>query len=203
MAAATPLVPTPQAPHEGEQRLVLRGVPWRDYLVLSDLLSDRPGLHLTYLEGTLEIMTTSPAHEKLKKMIARLLELYVLERDISVIGIGSATFRREEKLRGLEPDECYCIGAEKPFPDLAIEVVVTHPDVDKLAVYAGLGVREVWVWKDGGLLIHELTTVGYVERERSALLPELDLQELATHVGMPDQAATVRAYRDALRKHAR
>ncbi len=199
MAAVAPLQPLAHLSEDGEQRLLLHHVPWRDYLLLSDLLSDRPGLHLTYLEGTLEIMTTSPKHEKLKKLIARLFELWAVERDVRIIGIGSATFRREEKERGLEPDECYCIDTEKPYPDLAIEVVVTHPGIDKLAVYQGLGVREVWVWRDDRLFVFELTPEGYVERTGSALLPALDVEHLSTFVRMPDQAHAVRALRDSLR----
>ena len=91
----------------GEQRVVLHHVTWKEYVVLGDVLGHRPGLHLTYLEGTLEIMTTSPAHEHFKKLIARLLELHALLRGVRIIGFGSATYRREEKERGLEPDECY------------------------------------------------------------------------------------------------
>lgn len=35
------------------------------------------------------------------------------------------TMREVPKEAGLEPDECYVIGAEKEYPDLAIEVVWT------------------------------------------------------------------------------
>jgi Uma2 family endonuclease len=139
----------PQA--DADQRLVLHGIPWRDYLLLSDLFIDRPGLHLTYLEGTLEITTTSPRHERIKKLIARLVELHALFRGVRIHGFGSATYRREEKERGLEPDECYCVNTEKPYPDLAIEVVLSSGGVNKLAVYQGLGVREVWFWEEGAL----------------------------------------------------
>ena len=36
---------------------------------------------------------------------------------------------------------------EDGVPDIAIEVVVTSGLVDKMAVYAGLGVPEVWLWR--------------------------------------------------------
>ena len=39
----------------GEQRMLLHGVSWREYLTLRDLI-DRPGLRMTYLEGALELL---------------------------------------------------------------------------------------------------------------------------------------------------
>jgi Uma2 family endonuclease len=81
---------------------------------------------MTYLKGWLEIARTSKEHEVGKTQIARLLELFCLERDIPLYGYGSTTFRKEEKERGLEPDECYCRGAERDVPDIALEVA--QPD---------------------------------------------------------------------------
>lgn len=68
-------------------------------------------------------------------MIARLLERYAEEVDIALHDYGSTMFRREAKARGLEPDECYCIGMLKELPDFAIEVNLTGGGVDKLAMY--------------------------------------------------------------------
>lgn len=127
---------------------MLEGVPWSTYVVLRDSI-DSPGTRMTYLEGCLEILRTSRAHEVDKKAIARLLELFCLERDIPLFGYGSTTFRREEKERGLEPDECYCRGEDRDVPDIAIEVIRSHAAIDKLEVYRGLGVREVWTFEKG------------------------------------------------------
>src|SRR5580765_1574164 len=103
---------------------VLHSVPWEQYDGLVTLLgNDHPSLRLTYLMGTLEIMTTSPAHEHLKKIIARLIELWALERNVRLNGYGAATFRKQAKERGLEPDECYTLGELVDVPDIAIEVV--------------------------------------------------------------------------------
>lgn len=43
-------------------------------------------VRMTYIEGTLEIMRPSRAHEVEKKQISRLLELFCLERDIPLFG---------------------------------------------------------------------------------------------------------------------
>jgi hypothetical protein len=71
--------------------------------------------------------------------IGMLLEAYFQETRTRFWGLGSTTFRIQAKKGGTEPDECYCIGTEKEFPDLAIEVVLSSGGVDKLAVYKKLG----------------------------------------------------------------
>jgi len=140
-----------------EQRIILNGVTWQQYNTLVSMFIDQfPALRMTYLEGTLEIMTTSPEHERLKTLIARLLEAYAEERDIELNGYGSATFRREAAVRGLEPDECYCLGELKAVPSIAIEIVITSGGLDKLAVYQGLGVQEVWFCQSNKLSFYHL-----------------------------------------------
>jgi Uma2 family endonuclease len=183
-----------------EQRLVLEGVSWQQYeTMLATLGDDFPNLRLNYLEGTLEIMTTSPEHEELKKIIGMLLEAYFQETRTRFHALGSATFRKAMKLRGLEPDECYCLGQKKEFPDLAIEVVITSSIVNKLEIYQGLGVTEVWQWQDGKFLIHHLRSTGYEQILKSELLPNLDTQFLASYVNPTDQFDAVMAFRDRLR----
>jgi Uma2 family endonuclease len=197
-ARSTP--PVPPRPLDVDQRVILNGISWRDYCVLRDLL-DSPGVRMTYLEGALEIMSPSRLHEDVKKRIARLLELYALERDTPLQGYGSTTFRLEPKERGLEPDECYVVGRPQSegFPELAIEVSVTSGGIDKLEVYRGLGVREVWVWIEGRILVYVLGPDGYEEREQSEVVPGIDLGVLARFAGEGDQHAALKAYREELR----
>ncbi len=197
MAAATHLFPLRTLSPTEEPRVFLTDVPWATYVVLRDSVAS-PGFRMTYLEGCLEIMSPSRTHEVEKTQIARLLELFCLERDIPLYGYGSTTFRKEEKRRGLEPDECYCRGEDRETPDLAIEVVVTHGSIDKLEVYRGLGVREVWVFEAGAFRVVVLRGEAYVPVDASEILPELDLARLAHHVGQKDQHAALRAFRDEL-----
>jgi Uma2 family endonuclease len=118
-----------------EQRLILYGVNWQQYKTLQATLNDFPGLRMFYLEGTLEIMSPSPEQEVDKTTIARLIEIHALERDIDLTGYGSTTFRKPAQERGLEPDECYCFGQLKEFPDIALEVIVSSGGIDKLSIY--------------------------------------------------------------------
>jgi Uma2 family endonuclease len=118
-----------------EQRLILYGVNWQQYKTLQATLNDFPGLRMFYLEGTLEIMSPSPEQEVDKTTIARLIEIHALERDIDLTGYGSTTFRKPAQERGLEPDECYCFGQLKEFPDIALEMIVSSGGIDKLSIY--------------------------------------------------------------------
>jgi Uma2 family endonuclease len=198
-------VTTLTAPAEAglERRFVLHGVPWWTYVALRDALDDQSGLKMTYLRGTLELMSPSTLHEDAKKIIARLIEAWAMERDVDLRGFGGATFRAEAKERGLEPDECYKLGAlDDGVPDIALEVIVTSGLIDKMAVYAGLGVPEVWEWRPGApaIIVHRLVGAAYQVRPRSEVLPELDLVELSGFI-QPGESQTrlAKAYQASLR----
>lgn len=196
------LINLQENPPAAEQYLTLEGVTWQQYDALVALFIDQfPALRMTYLEGILELMTTSPEHERLKKIIARLIEAFVEEADIDLNGYGSATFRRKAAARGLEPDECYSLGALGEAPDIAIEIVLTSGGIDKLAVYKGLGVKEVWFWENQTFSLYGLidSETGYETLSASRLLPGLDLSVLAQFIDYPSQTQAVKAFRKTLR----
>ncbi len=183
-----------------EQHLLIRNVTWQQYQTLRDMFDDRPGLRMFYLKGMLEIMSPSNKHELCKKMIARLLEMYAVERSIALNGHGSTTFRVEAAERGLEPDECYVIGEFHEVPDIALQVVVSRGQIDKLEIYQGLEVPEVWFFQRGKFSIFHLREHGYERIERSEFLPDLDLDVLLSFVNWQDQTQAVRTYQQALRQ---
>lgn len=184
-----------------DQHVILYGKTWQDYETLLTVRGDRAGVRLYYLKGAIELMSPSRSHEAIKTTLARLLEAYCDERGLELSGYGSWTLRSAPKERGAEPDECYMVGAiDKDAPDLAIEVVWSHGGLDKLEIYRGLGVAEVWVWdREDGLRIFALGDEGYTPGERSRLLPELDPAWLASFLDRPTQSQAVRALRAAMR----
>ena len=202
MVAATPLaLPHPATfAEDADQRVILHGVSWERYEALVALLGDDfPGLRVTYCEGALELMSPSRSHESIKKTFARLIETYATEMEIELEGYGSTTFRKGAKERGAEPDECYTVGVMGEIPDIAFEVVSTSGGLDKLTVYQGLGVPEVWFWEAGAITLHRLGPEGYREASGSRFLPDLDVAELVRFLDLPTQTRAARAYRDALR----
>jgi Uma2 family endonuclease len=179
-----------------DQRVVLHGVTWPQYEAILAIRGEGAGVRLTYLRGELELMSPSKDHELIKKTLARLVEAYTEERGIELTGYGSWTIKSAEEERGAEADECYVLGNERPErPDLAIEVVWTSGGIDKLEVYRGLGVKEVWFWKEDRITVWELTDERYAERDRSRLLPDLDFVRLAGFLDLPSQTQAVIALR--------
>lgn len=59
-----------------------------------------------------------------------------------------------------EPGESYCIGADKPLPDLVVEVVVSSAALSKLALYQSLAIPEVWIWRKDDLEVYCLDRDG-------------------------------------------
>jgi Uma2 family endonuclease len=126
-----------------------------------------------------------------------------VERNIDLRGFGSTTWRKESGLAGLEADECYKLGKLEPggFPDIAIEVSVSRERLNKLAIYARLGVKEVWRWKPSAaqVIVCRWVVDQYEEQSRSGLLPDLDLTTLAKFVRVGEnQTQLIKAYRATL-----
>ena len=130
------------------ERIVLCAVSWQRYLALDKALGDdRPGPRFYYLDGELEIMTTSNEHERIKKWIADLMVIYFEESQTEIMPRGQATMRLALKQAGAEPDESWCIGEEKKFPDLVLEIALSRGGVRKLEIYRRFKVPEVWFWR--------------------------------------------------------
>lgn len=186
-----------------EQRILINGVRWKDYVILREAL-DTPGLRMTYLEGSLEIMSPSPAHEAAKKSVARLVETYAFLLRIPLNGYGSTTFRREAKERGAEPDECWMYGRpleEGGFPDVVLEVIEASPLLDKLAVYDGFSVPEVWIFEDGAFALHRRRKKGGYERvTKSSFMPDLDFERIAGLAKIVDQQQALEELERSLRE---
>lgn len=200
-------VPTTAEPDPSsiERRLVIHNVSWDQYSGLLASLDGHPGLHITYLAGSVEIVTNSPLHERAKKRLARLFEAWTEEAEVDVEGYGETTFRKQIADRGLEADECYTLGRREDAegnvdrPDLAIEVVVSRPLLDKLQVYAGLEVPEVWTWTDGVLVAHILEGDRYRASDRSRLFPGFDFKLAAELLQEERMLDAVKRLRKAIR----
>ncbi|CAD0226784.1 Uma2 family endonuclease [Planktothrix agardhii 1806] len=185
------------APAIAEPRIPLYGITWQQYEHFIEMFYGHHNLHLIYLKGVLEIVTLSPEHEMLKTMIARLLYVYADALNIDLFSCGSATCKSEATERGLEPDESFCLGERKQFPDLAIEVIVTSGGIDKLEVYQGLKVAEVWFYKNEKFSVYSLKSdhSGYDAIAQSQIFPNLDLDIMAEYIRPEREPEMVRAWR--------
>jgi Uma2 family endonuclease len=207
-------VPVSSAPlsWNGEQHLVLRNVPWEDYLAIGQLFADRPALRLTYDRGTLEFMTTSSPHERFKCWFGRFVETIAEELNQPIMPSGSMTFQREELERGFEPDDCFWIAnelavrekltwepANDPPPDLMIEIEISRSALNRIAIFAAFRVPEIWRCDGNELRIHLLQEDGtYQLSEQSLAFPAIPVKELVQFfppVEKTDYLSAVRAVR--------
>jgi len=199
MVATSKIAPGEYVP-TADQRVVMYGVPWAHYEAQLALRGDAPVPRISYLDGTMELMTPSKDHERIKSYIGRLVEAYALARDIDLSPYGAWTLRQAPKKAGVEPDECYLIGSDqgRDTPDLVIEVIWTSGGIDKLEAYRRLGVSEVWFWKDGAIEGFVLQDDCYRTSSSSACLPGLELELLCSFLDRPTALQAVKAFRAAL-----
>jgi Uma2 family endonuclease len=186
-----------------EERVVLCGVSWEQYEQLDkELGDDRPAPRLYWFDGQLEIMTTSLKHEKLKEWLGSLLEDYFFDLEMETFPHGQATLKRLEEA-GAEPDKSWCLGEEKEFPDLVLEIALSSGGIPKLDIYQRFGVPEVWLWRKDAREIWLLRPdkSGYDGPARkSRLLRDLDIGLLERCLAMPSWREARSAFRRDLRQ---
>lgn len=83
---------------------------------------------------------------------------------------------------------------------MAIEVVIASGGIDKLEIYRGLNVPEVWFWQGDRFTIYQLVDTRYVQVNRTQLLPDLDLNLLVQYIRPEAEPQMVRAYRQTLQQ---
>jgi Uma2 family endonuclease len=210
--AFSPAAPPVPLPIEGEQRFVLHNVTWASYLTLGELFPDRPALRLTYDRGTLELMSTSPRHERYKKWLGRFLETIAEELNKPIVPGGSMTFQREDLDRGFELDDCFWIANESavrekltwepandPPPDVGLEMEVSRSALNRMAIFAAFRIPEIWCYDGKALRIHLLQADGtYQLSECSLAFPSIPVKELARFfppAGSTDYLTAVAAVR--------
>lgn len=203
---------------EPVQRFVLDHVTWEQYEAISDSLRDRPALRLTYDRGRLEFMSKSPEHGRIGWLLGMLVSVLIEECDLVAGGYGEITLKKQLAEKGLEPDQCFYSAnflairdkhrfdmSIDPPPDLAIEVDVTNSSINRMSIYAGLRVPEVWRWSGDVIHVYQLGLNGEYEEsdESTAFLPGFPVNELLPflNIGRTQRdSAMTRAFRIWLRQ---
>ncbi|MEW6635711.1 MAG: Uma2 family endonuclease [Actinomycetota bacterium] len=203
-----------QAP--AEQRILLENVSWETYERLVAERQERPAPRFFYDRGVLELVSPSSEHEAIGHIIAALIVELAVEVGIDVWGAGSTTYRSEDLKAGFEPDGSFYfaqnaqkvrgkkrieLGADPP-PDLVVEVDITSFSMNKLPIYARLGIPEVWRHDGRRLAILGLRRdgEGYAEASESKLLSPATADVLTTFVAdglkssLPEWGRRVRSW---------
>ncbi|MCL1472077.1 Uma2 family endonuclease [Argonema antarcticum] len=162
-----------------EQRVVFYNISWQAYEQILAALGESRSSRLTYNEGTLEITMPLEEHESAIRLIELFIRILVVEFGLKVKTMGSTTLNRPDLKKGAEPDNCYYIQNQPkvagkkvdlntdPPPDLIAEVDITHTDINKLNLYASMGVPEFWRYNGQILRIYQLQDSEYIEVEHS------------------------------------
>lgn len=207
-----------EKPAQDEPHIFLPGVTWEFYEAVVRGVGNRPRLRITFDRGDMELMTISPEHDSYRHLLGRLFDMLTLELNIPIKGFGACTLKRDDLEHGLEADEWYYLKNEPrvrgkldldlrhdPPPDLAIEIEVSRNVIGRMAIYASMGVPELWRFNGQSLTAYRLGPDGKYELvERSPLFPNLPLDELVRFVakaqGM-DETSWMRSFVDWVRQH--
>jgi Uma2 family endonuclease len=202
-----------------KQRFIIDGVSWKRYTRLLREFADRH-FRFTYDEGILEIMTLSHEHESAAAFLGQLVITLTQELQLPIKLGRSTTFRKRKKEKGLEPDDCYWIAHESdvrgkskidlridPPPDLCIEVDISRSSMDRMSIYAALGVPEVWRYNAKGLAFFILSVEGvYVSATTSPTFPlairPADLMRFMKMRGKMDENAVIHEFRAWIRRQS-
>lgn len=175
------------------------GFSWDGYQALDDVLGhDRSSPRLYFLDGMVEIMSTSSKHEELKKWLATLMEQFFIAKRIRAYPRGQATIKMLKEA-GAEPDESWTFDERKDVPDLVLEIALTSGGLPKLEIYQRFGVPEVWFWRKNQLEVWTLDRGNYTgPHAESRLLPEMPLKRLAECAVVEDWMDAIEQFRASL-----
>ncbi|BAY62897.1 hypothetical protein NIES22_29730 [Calothrix brevissima NIES-22] len=194
-----------------ETRVLLKNISWQTFkIMLSEMGTDRK-IKLAYDIGIIEIMTPFMAHENSNRLIEVFVGVLCEEFGLEIKRCGSLTLIRDDLERGGEPDSSYYIQneflvrnkenidlASDPPPDLVLEVEYSKPKIDKLQLYAAMGIPEFWRYNGTVLRIYQLEAEKYLEVEFSPTFTYIAIKEIPRFIQASKQngeIATTRAFR--------
>lgn len=198
--------------------LRLDHVSWKDYERLLDELGEGYSVRIFYDDGRMEIMAPNYTHERVRNVVHDLVVALRDALDVDVLSVGSTTLKREMNAKGAEPDDAFYIQnaarmmskqdldlKQDPPPDLVIEADRTSSSLNKFAIYAALGVPEIWRLIESEVQIHLLDGERYETSPNSRAFPILSAQKLShlLALGLAEgERKAARSLRDWLREQS-
>ena len=180
--SVTPVVPA-------EERAVMRDVSWNLYDRLTAAIAERSSIRVAFDGKDVEIVVLGPVHENLGDLLDTFVGEVCDGLDLDSQPLGSTTWKRPDVNRGVEADLCYYFdpakvaacraalardsndGTAYPLPDLAAEVDISPPKIDRPGIYSALRVPEIWRFSGSVVMIERLDASGnYIASEVSQFL---------------------------------
>ncbi len=172
-------------------RVLLHNISWQQFENILVELGETRGSRVAYCDGTLEITAPLAENEYYKEVISEAIQEYAYTAQIDYESLGSTTWRKQLKMAGLEPDNCFYFQNEPlirgqleydlsqdPPPDLALEIDLTSKSLGRFPIYTRLGVPEIWSYEDGKITIYLLENNKYQLSEKSLALSQISVDEM-------------------------
>lgn len=167
-----------------DEHAVLSNVSWDTYERLLADDEERNLPRMTYDQGVLELVTPSKPHDASARTIARFVDIASAILEVPIQSVGSTTFKRRDLERGFEADESFYIQNEArvrhlrdvdlavdPPPDLVLEMEMSRSALNKLRLFASMGIPEVWRCDGDQVTFFILSGETYQEATHSLALP--------------------------------
>ena len=201
-------------------RVLITDVTWDVFEQFADSVPEGRHYRIAYDGKDIEmILSLGPFHERQRSFLDSFIAIVTSELRINRQPMGSATWKRKNVERGIEPDLSYffdpvkmaaAVAAEAhsdnindyPNPDLVAEVDISPPKIDRPGIYAKLQIPEFWRVRNRTVSIEHLGPDGkYVAAVRSRFLP-VSPEDVTSLVFTEDKSDSV-AWEDRLRAWAR
>ena len=197
-------------------RFLFEGVSWDDYEAMLQIIGDRP-IRANYDGESLELMSPILRHGRSEDLLGLMVWALCEEIGVPIEGAGMVTLKHPEIRKGVEPDRSFFLrehaalvrGKDRlvrgidPPPDLIIEVEVTSSVLDRMGIFAALGIPEIWRLDGAGLHFEHLRDDGrYEGRAASRAFPYLSVAELWSFLERAtpmDKALWIRSFRAFVR----
>ncbi|MBC5795821.1 MAG: Uma2 family endonuclease [Sphaerospermopsis sp.] len=195
-----------------ETRVLLENISWQTFKTMLVEMGSERANRISYHQGNIEIMTPQKPHENANRLIEVFVGVLCEEFGLEVDRVGSLTLTRDDLEYGAEPDSGYYIQNEllvrgkenidlafDPPPDLVLEVEYSRPKIDKLKLYAAMGISEFWRYNGTSLRIYILTNGQYSETQISPTFAPIQITEIPRFIAESKkigQMSATRAFRN-------
>jgi Uma2 family endonuclease len=205
-----------KAPKPSEQRIVLENISWQQFeTILTEMGAERT-TRFTFDRDRLEMTTPLNEHERCHKLIESLILVLTDEMGLPVEGYKAPTLKRLDLGLAVEPETGYYIQHEQavhgkatidlttdPPPDIVLDVALSKSTLNRLSLYAAMGVPEVWRYVSqqgddflkGNLQIYSLDGDRYVESTQSVAFPFLPAGRILQFIDESDALGLMTALR--------
>jgi Uma2 family endonuclease len=194
-------------------------VPRVAYDALAGSLGDDGHVRLTYDGEVLEIMSPSPIHEIISRVVAEIVSSIKLEWKINITDLGSTRFKPIGGVE-FEADGAWYIDMKTKVrdrmnidltvdapPDILLETDITTKSSDKFNIFGNMGVPEVWLYDLSGFSARTLENGKYTPISVSRVIAGLPIPELAKRINdeagrsESDSLAFLESWHQWLREH--